>query len=534
MVQAISLDTRTRFLQQKRAAIYIRVSGRTQAEKGSSLQSQLQGCREHALSQGYLIDEARIFREVHTAVEYYERPEMMRMREAAKRREFDAVIVYAYDRLARKQIHQAIIIDSLQQQGITVESVTEPQIDDTAVGQFLRNTFGFVAEIEREKTLERTQRGIRNERVAKGRLMGSARPLYGFQWDNPDPKQKNRYVEDEQEIAVVKRAFLMCYEGMTNRAIAAVFTREGIPTPNGKKVWLAETVGRILRNPFYAGRAVAFKYKVERLNGKRHVTRRVAEEQVPLPEGTVPSVIDPDIFDGVQKRMQRNKQEALRNRKNHPDCLLRNGLAICGYCGGSMTVRYENEHKIFYRCSRATKDPNRCPAGKISVKLLDEAVWQHIVAIIKNPKLVAQRIEQLKIENPTSEELTYITKRLPQIEEELENLVDIGQKAKSVSVRDRIEANISQLEEEQKQLLERQQALLPVEINYEEEQQKLAEFARWCANAEKELPHATFAKKLEACKNFHIKALVWRRDEATNQPVFEIRDQPLAVVSQTP
>ena len=107
---------------------------------------------------------------MYTAVEYYERVEMMRLREAAKRREFDAVIVYAYDHLARKQIHQTIIIDSLQQQGITVESVTEPQIDDTAVGQFSRNTFGFVAELEREKILERTQRGIRSEQSGPIRI----------------------------------------------------------------------------------------------------------------------------------------------------------------------------------------------------------------------------------------------------------------------------------------------------------------------------------------------------------------------------
>ena len=517
---------------QKRAAIYVRVSGRTQAERGTSLITQEENCRNHIIEQNYIVDDEYIFSEVHTAREYYERPELARLLEASKRGEFDVVIVYAYDRLARKQMHQAVIIDKLQRYGVQIESVTEAQVDETPVGQFLRNTLGFVAELENEKRIDRTQQGIQ-QRIKDGELMGSARPLYGYKWADPTPGMKTRYVINPEEATVIQRAFAMSKSGMTLLAIAQQFTLENIPTANGKKRWLGETISRILTNRFYKGKATARQYKVTREAGKRKVRRRDIDEQIPLPDGLVPAIIDEDTFEAVQVQMRYNKEHASRNKIHDYNALLNYGLAICGYCGGHMNVRYVNEHKIFYRCTRSTHYHEDCQGVMISVKTLDEIVWHHVVTIIKNPSLVAQKLEALKQENPVSEELTYINERLPQIEEELENLVDMGQKAKSKAVRERIEVNIAQLEDEQNKLFIRQDALLQVEINYEEERKKLADFVRWCANAEKELPNATFADKLRACENFRIKVLVWRRDAITNQPVFEIKDEPLAVVSQT-
>lgn len=165
--------------------------------------------------------------------------------------------------------------------------------------------------------------------------------------------------------------------------------------------------------------------------------------------------------------------------------------------------------------------------------LLDEIVWQHVVRIIKNPSLVAQKLEAQKRENPVNDELIYIDKRLAEIDEELDNLLKIGQKAKTESLKEKTEVSISLLEDEQTELLARKATLLPVELTWEEEQARLEEFKRWCANAEKELPKATFARKRQAVEQFRVKVLVRRRDPISRQPVIEINDNPLAVVMQT-
>jgi DNA invertase Pin-like site-specific DNA recombinase len=78
-----------------RAAIYARVSTIEQAQKGTvSLDTQVDGCKAWALSHGYpLVADEHIFTDTHSGEEYYERPALARLRERAKAREFDVVVV---------------------------------------------------------------------------------------------------------------------------------------------------------------------------------------------------------------------------------------------------------------------------------------------------------------------------------------------------------------------------------------------------------------------------------------------------------
>src|SRR5437763_639119 len=106
---------------QKRAAIYIRVSDKSQEDEGTSLISQQQRCSLHCQKQRYEVLETHIFKDVYTGKAYRERPGMNALRAAARNHEFDVVVVYAFDRLARKQVHQAVIIDDLEHHGVTIE-----------------------------------------------------------------------------------------------------------------------------------------------------------------------------------------------------------------------------------------------------------------------------------------------------------------------------------------------------------------------------------------------------------------------------
>src|SRR5579883_2382341 len=81
-----------------RAAIYVRVSSRLQEDEGTSLETQEEYCRQYADEHGYRVLDAHVYREVHTGIELWERPQLTRLREAIRRRQFDAVIAYAIDR----------------------------------------------------------------------------------------------------------------------------------------------------------------------------------------------------------------------------------------------------------------------------------------------------------------------------------------------------------------------------------------------------------------------------------------------------
>ncbi len=145
----------------KRAAIYARSATINQQDSGpSSIEQQIEACRQYCAEHGYTLDEQYIYQEVYSGAQYRERPQLTALRVAAGDHEFDALVIFAFDRLARKSVHQTIIIDELTQAGVTVESVQE-QLGGSAIGQFLRNAHAFMQEIETEQRGKRIKRGKR-------------------------------------------------------------------------------------------------------------------------------------------------------------------------------------------------------------------------------------------------------------------------------------------------------------------------------------------------------------------------------------
>ena len=84
----------------KKAAIYARVSTDDQADKGYSLPSQLDACREFIDRLGYLV--VAEFRDDQSgAMPVSERQQGQRLTAMVKSREVDAVFVHQVDRLSR-------------------------------------------------------------------------------------------------------------------------------------------------------------------------------------------------------------------------------------------------------------------------------------------------------------------------------------------------------------------------------------------------------------------------------------------------
>src|SRR5258708_24079201 len=116
------------------AALYPRVSDPAQdRDDKTSMKTQEGGERAWALANGYAVDEQYIYRERHSAEEYYERPELTRVRADAKAHKFALVVVHSVERLARDAIHLGIIIEELDRVGVKVHFVTEPIDNDDGI-----------------------------------------------------------------------------------------------------------------------------------------------------------------------------------------------------------------------------------------------------------------------------------------------------------------------------------------------------------------------------------------------------------------
>jgi site-specific DNA recombinase len=108
----------------------------------------------------------------------FNRPGMTELRDRLRARGVDIVLGHALDRLSRNQTHQGLILSEIEHAGARLELVTE-KLEDTPEGRLLLSVRGFVAEVERLKISERTNRG-RRKRAQDGRMMPGPRPLYGY------------------------------------------------------------------------------------------------------------------------------------------------------------------------------------------------------------------------------------------------------------------------------------------------------------------------------------------------------------------
>jgi site-specific DNA recombinase len=95
-----------------------------------------------------------------------DRPALDRLRDAARRGEFDAVVILSPDRLARNYAHQWLLIEELEKMNSQLIFLRHP-FGDRPQGKLLTQMQGMIAEYERAQITERTRRG-RLEKARQG------------------------------------------------------------------------------------------------------------------------------------------------------------------------------------------------------------------------------------------------------------------------------------------------------------------------------------------------------------------------------
>lgn len=151
----------------KRAAIYLRVSTLDQHPE-----TQLYDLRVLAQQRGFQI-----------VAEYTDRISGAKARRPglddllynARRRQFDVVVTWAFDRLARSVRHFLEVLDELNHLGIEFVSFRENIDTGGPLGRAVVIIVGAIAELERNLIIERVRAGMRRAKL-EGRHIGR-RPL---------------------------------------------------------------------------------------------------------------------------------------------------------------------------------------------------------------------------------------------------------------------------------------------------------------------------------------------------------------------
>ncbi|MGH7437261.1 MAG: recombinase family protein [Polyangiaceae bacterium] len=98
------------------------------------------------------------------------RPELDRLLADARKRKWDALIVYKADRLFRSLRHMVLTLDELAALGIAFVSTTEPFDTSTPSGKLLLHIVSAMAEFERSLLIERVKSGVAAARRRGARL----------------------------------------------------------------------------------------------------------------------------------------------------------------------------------------------------------------------------------------------------------------------------------------------------------------------------------------------------------------------------
>jgi len=147
-------------------ALYARVST---LDKGQDPQMQLRELREYCQRRGWTVTGE--FVDVGVSGSKDSRPELNRLMTDAHRRNFDAVLVWRFDRFARSVSHLLRALETFKSQGIEFISYSEQMDTSTPTGKMIFTVLGAVAELERSLIIERVRAGVRNAR-AKGKRLG--------------------------------------------------------------------------------------------------------------------------------------------------------------------------------------------------------------------------------------------------------------------------------------------------------------------------------------------------------------------------
>lgn len=263
----------------------------------------------------------------------------------------------------------------------------------------------------------------------KGEFIGSF-AVYGYL---KSEENKNQLVIDPYAAKIVRDIFAWKLEGLSQQGIADRLNEISEPSPMEYKrlsglnfatsfqvkhtaKWTAVAIGRILKNPIYAGHLVQGKESTPNYKIKQRVMK--PEDQWIRVENTHEPIISQEVFDTVNRVLAQDTRIAPDEETVYPF----SGLIFCADCKSGMVrkiVPAGGKRYAYYYCSR-NKAGYGCTTHCISERILEKAVLQalqnHIASILDIERILSF-IDTLPMQQ---EEIRKIDTQLLMKQEEIE------------------------------------------------------------------------------------------------------------------
>jgi site-specific DNA recombinase len=389
-----------------KVAAYVRVSTQRQSQT-QTITQQMALIEAHCQTQGWELPLENIFQDDGYSGANFKRPGLERLRDGAQQARFERILITAPDRLARNFVHQALLLEELQNHGCAVEFLDRPMSQDPH-DQLLLQIRGAVAEYERTLIAERMRRG-RLAKLQAGMLLPYTKAPYGYQLDPDRPRDPRTIRINQAEAAVVKELYARYLDDQVSlRDLARSLHSRGIKSPTGQDWWHLGSLRNVLTNPIYIGEVHANRTRMQetqkRLSALRPVGKQQFTSRPTSPENwilvaRVEAIVTPEEFAQVQEKLRHNQNFASRNNTAR-DYLLRS-LVSCGHCLLACTARGGSSTHSYYVCKGKSdpiesRRPESCRARMIPAAELDQLVWNDLLDLLQHPEMIIQALDQAR------------------------------------------------------------------------------------------------------------------------------------------
>lgn len=408
------------------ASAYARYS--TDKQQKNSIEYQLTEIRKYCDEKGITI--TATFTDEAESGTNMDRPGFQAMVAAARRGEFEAVVIYDVTRGSRDVGDWFQFRKQMMLLGVKVISATQPLGDLTNSNDFLLELLS-VGMGQRE-VLETRQKSIDGVavRAKQGVFLGGYPPL-GYDVVN------GKYVINPSEARTVRTIFKLYGEGKSYdailEAVSGTYGKRGRPL--GKN-----SLHSILTNERYIG---VYTWNKRKMKLFRQWAGGGLNPNCVRIEGIIPEIIDKNTWERVQKRMSDNKRNASNKAKR---TYLLSGLIECEECGatyvGHTSTNAKGHETRYYVCGNKyrthTCRAKNINAGEIESFVLDglkryfleldfEAEAQKIADMVNNssPDLKEERAELAGIEAKLQNGLRAILNgfdNFPELQDEMDKL----------------------------------------------------------------------------------------------------------------
>ena len=373
------------------AVIYARYSSDNQREE--SIEGQIRECTAYAEKNDLTVVKHYIDRAISAKTD--NRPEFQQMIKDSGKKLFDVVLVWKFDRFARNRFDSANYKMILKKNGVHLISVMEP-IAEGSQGILVETLLEGMAEYYSAELSEKVIRG-QTENALKGKCTGGTGTI-GYKID-----EEKFYHLDPLTSPLVLEAFQRYDNGEKMVEIVNFLNDKGVRNMQGGKM-THSSVNTMLKNRRYIG--------------------ELSFRDIVVPDA-IPVIVPKDLFDRVQKRLDKNKRAPACGKADE-EYLLTTKL-FCGKCGalmfGESGTSATGRTYYYYKCANV-KRRKGCNKKTVQKDWLEDLVVRETMKLIQDDAVIDKIVQLvMDVQNQENTTIPLLEKQLREVNKKLDNLM---------------------------------------------------------------------------------------------------------------